>query len=52
MSIYQIILKEGEDTFPFDITSEEFKMLKDFFGRYSTRPIQRKSKLRNLQSYI
>jgi hypothetical protein len=52
MSNYQITLKEGEAIQTFDLTSEELKLLKEFFKRYESRPTQRKSKLKNLQSYI
>jgi hypothetical protein len=52
MGNYQITLKDGEETLTFDLTSEEIKLLKDFFKRYDSRPTQRKSKLKNLQSYI
>jgi hypothetical protein len=52
MSRYQITIKDGEETLTFDLTSEEIKLLKDFFTRYTARPGQRKSKLTNLQSYI
>jgi hypothetical protein len=52
MSNYQITLKDGEESHTFDLTSEEITLLKDFFKRYTARPTQRKSKLKNLQSYI
>ncbi len=52
MSSSQIILKEGENTFTFEVTPEEIRLLKDFFQQYHARPLQRKSKLKNLKSYI
>jgi hypothetical protein len=52
MGNYQITLKDGEETHTFDLTSEEIKLLKDFFKRHDARPTQRKSKLKHLQSYI
>lgn len=52
MGTYQITLHYGEETSTFDLTSEEVKLLKDFFTKYNARPTQRKSKLQNLPGYI
>lgn len=52
MGAYQITLHSGEETVTFDLTSEEIKILKDFFTKYHARPTQRKSKLKNLPGYI
>jgi hypothetical protein len=52
MSPYQITIQDGEETQTFDITPEEIRLLKEFFKMYTARPLQRKSKLKHLQSYI